>query len=357
MDIQPLHGGVFSHPDFAGHQAINYVCDEQTGLKAIIAVHDTTLGPALGGCRRWTYGNEVAALKDVLRLSRGMTLKNAVAGLDLGGGKAVILSDGRDPTPDMWRAFGRAVNRLGGDYITAEDVGTGQSAVDCIAETTAHVRGTSANGLGDPSPYTAYGVYAGIKAAARHALSADSLDGLVVAVQGTGNVGAEVARLVHDEGARLILADIRTEIVTELAAGLGADIVPVDAIHASKADIFVPCALGGGLNARTIPELKARVVAGAANNQLDTVEDAARLSRRKLLYAPDFVINAGGVISIALAGQFATADAMRARVAELGTVLSEIFDAAAQSGSTTHDIATQMAEARLAQLPDWRGVM
>ncbi|MCB1480435.1 MAG: Glu/Leu/Phe/Val dehydrogenase [Rhodobiaceae bacterium] len=348
MKVQPVHRGMFSHPDFAGHETVSFVSDEASGLKAIIAVHDTTLGPALGGCRRWAYDGETAALKDVLRLSRGMTLKNAVAGLDLGGGKAVILSDGKEATPAMWHAFGRTVNRLGGDYITAEDVGTGQAAVDAIAEASEHVRGTSAKGLGDPSPYTAWGVFSGLKAAVKHALGTDSLDGLTIAVQGTGNVGADVARLAREDGARLILADIREAAVTALAQELDASVVAVDQIHAAKADVFAPCALGGALNAKTIPQLTARVVAGAANNQLDMPEDAARLAERGILYAPDFVINAGGVISIALAEAFPAQEAMRARVGELGTVLSDIFKAADAGEGTTDSIAVRMARARIA---------
>ena len=347
MKVQPVHRGMFSHPDFAGHEAVSFVSDADSGFKAIIAVHDTTLGPALGGCRRWAYDDEAAALKDVLRLSRGMTLKNAAAGLDLGGGKAVILSDGNDATPAMWRAFGRAVNRLGGDYITAEDVGTGQAAVDAIAETSPHVRGTSARGLGDPSPYTAWGVFAGIKAAVKHALGADSLKGLSVAIQGTGNVGADVARLARKDGAGLILADIREDAVMVLARELDASVAAVDRIHAVKADVFVPCALGGALNAKTIPELKARIVAGAANNQLDTPEDAVRLAGRGILYAPDFVINAGGVISIALAEDFPEPDAMRDRVGQLGDVLSSIFKTAEAGGGTTDEIAVRIAENRI----------
>ncbi|MFN0262358.1 Glu/Leu/Phe/Val family dehydrogenase [Tepidamorphus sp. 3E244] len=348
MQADQVPSGVFSHPDFAGHKAVNYCSDAASGLRAIIAVHDTTLGPALGGCRRWAYASEAEALKDVLRLSRGMTFKNAAAGLDLGGGKAVILSDGNDATPDMWRAFSEAVNRLGGDYITAEDVGTGQAAVDYIAETSAHVRGTSASGLGDPSPYTAWGVHIGMKAAARHALGAETLDGLTVAVQGVGNVGADVARMAKADGASIVIADIREDAVAALASEFDAQVVSVDEIHAVQADILAPCALGGALNPRTIPDIKARVIAGAANNQLETPEDAARLQQRGILYAPDFVINSGGVISIALADRFASPDAMKERVGELGGILSEIFAASDGGEGTTDAVAIARAKARLA---------
>ncbi len=339
--------GVFDHPDFDGHETVSFATDAASGLRAIVCVHDTTLGPALGGCRRWTYARNADALSDVLRLSAGMTLKNAAAGLDFGGGKAVILSDGKPANAQIWRAFGRAVELLGGSYITAEDVGTGQDAVDRIAETTAHVRGTSGDGLGDPSPFTAQGVFAGIRAAARHRLGAETLDGLTVAVQGIGNVGAAAARLARADGARLIIADIRDDAVRALSDEIDAAIAPVATVHTVAADIFVPCALGGALNAQTIPELRASVVAGAANNQLSDDEDGMRLARRGILYAPDFVINAGGVISIALAERFRTSDAMRGRVNELGHVLGAIFDEAEASGSLPVDVAIARARARL----------
>lgn len=348
MELRALQTGVFSHPEFDTHQTIQFVADADSGLRAIIAVHDTTLGPALGGCRRWRYDTEQDALTDVLRLSAGMTLKNAAAGLDLGGGKAVILSDGAEPHPDLWRAFGRAVDRLGGQYITAEDVGTGQAAVDVISGTTAHVRGTSARGLGDPSPFTAEGVFAGIRAAARHRFGADSLDGLTIAVQGLGNVGGGVAERAYRDGAHLIVADIDAARTQHVADRCGATIVQVDRIHAAKADILAPCALGGGLNADTIPAIKARVVAGAANNQLAGDADAERLRTQGILHAPDFIINAGGVISIALAETFDTAEKMNARVGQLGQVLAGIFVQADDEGRTTQDVAVARAARRLA---------
>jgi leucine dehydrogenase len=276
-----------------------------------------------------------------------MTLKNAAAGLDLGGGKAVILSDGADPSPDMWRAFGEAVDRLGGRYITAEDVGTGQSAVDHIAETTAHVRGTSEKGLGDPSPFTAEGVHAGIKAAARHQFGANSLKDLTIAVKGLGNVGGSVAERAHRDGAKLIVADINEAKTLDFAKRLGAKVVPVDEIDSTNADVFAPCALGGSLNAQTIPAMRARVVAGAANNQLATDEDAERLRQHGILYAPDFIINAGGVISIALADAFNTPDKMNARVAALGDVLSSVFIEADSKKQTTQAVAVARARMRL----------
>jgi leucine dehydrogenase len=348
MELRALNSGVFSHPAFDNHQTLQFVCDDASGLKAIIAVHDTTLGPALGGCRRWRYATEQEALTDVLRLSAVMTLKNAAAELDLGGGKAVVLSDGAPATAKMWQALGRAINRLGGQYITGEDVGTNQSAVDDIAKTTAHVRGTSANGLGDPSPFTAHGVFAGIKAAAKHRLGAESLDGLTVTVQGLGSVGGAVAQSVHADGGTLIVADIDAGKTETFATRHGATVVGVDEIHRATADIFAPCALGGGLNADTIPELKAGIVAGAANNQLAEPQDAKRLSARGILYAPDFIINAGGVISIALSEQFNTPDAMMARVSQLGMVLLDVFTQADAEERTTEDVAVARARARLA---------
>lgn len=353
MNIQPVSPGLFTHPDFDDHEMVCFASDQRTGLKAIIAVHDTTLGPALGGCRRWRYASEAEAVRDVLRLSRGMTLKNAAAGLDLGGGKSVILSDGADATPQLWRAFAKALNRLGGDYITAEDVGTGQQAVDHIAEASAHVRGTSATGLGDPSPYTAWGVYQGIRAAARHALGARALEGLTIAVQGTGNVGAGVARLARADGARLILADIRKEAVDALAAELGGgtqevSTCGVEDILAADCDVLAPCALGGALNARTIPRIRAKIVAGAANNQLESADDAMRLAERGILYAPDFVINSGGVISIALAGEFPDEAGMKQRVGALADILTGIFERAEAGEGTSDAIAVRIAQERIA---------
>jgi leucine dehydrogenase len=253
------------------------------------------------------------------------------------------------PRPQLrcGRLWGGPLTGSAASYITAEDVGTGQSAVDHIAETTDHVRGTSANGLGDPSPFTAQGVFAGIKAAAIHRLGARSLDGLTVAIKGLGNVGGAVAERAAKDGATLIVADIDAAKTNRFAKQFNAKVISVDDIHAAEADIFSPCALGGGLNAETIPQLRASIVAGAANNQLATYGDAERLSERGILYAPDFIINAGGVISIALADRFKTPQSMMSRVSELGTVLLAVFGQADAERSTTEDVAIARAKARL----------
>ncbi len=340
--------GVFDHPEFRNHETVSFVCDPATGLKAIIAIHDTTRGPALGGCRVWPYGSTDEALTDALRLSRGMTYKNALAGLDLGGGKAVILADPRkDKTPDMMRAFGTYVERLSGSYITAEDVGVSPSDMEAVAERTAHVRGTSATGLGDPSPYTALGVFEGLKAAAAHAFGTSALNGITVSVQGLGHVGYDLCAHLHGAGARLIVSDIHAPAVDRAVAAFGATVVAPSEAHAAPADIFAPCALGGGLNARTIPDIRARIVAGAANNQLGHAADGAALKARGILYAPDYAINAGGVISIALARPGEADDLVREKTLAIGATLAEIFRRAEAEDLTPEAVADRMAEERL----------
>ena len=256
VTIAPAHrqlsgnaaASVFANPEFSSHQQIAFCHHAQTGLKAIIAIHDCTLGPALGGCRMWPYASEAEALRDALRLSRGMTYKNSVAGLDLGGGKAVIIADSRkDKTPALIRAFARAVDGLGGRYITAEDVGISQDDAELMAQETAHVRGTQAAGLGDPSPYTAWGVFAGVKATARAALGADTLAGLHVCVQGLGHVGMALAEFLHEAGAKLTVADIYEPNVEDAVRRFGAQRVAAQDAHAVSCDLFAPCALGAML--------------------------------------------------------------------------------------------------------------
>ncbi len=279
------------------------VCqDKQSGLKAIIVIHDTTLGPALGGTRMWRYASEKDAFEDALRLARGMTYKNAVAGLDLGGGKAVIIGDPRtDKNREMFRIFGRYVQGLNGRYITAEDVGTTVEDMDLVHEETDYVTGISPlfGSSGNPSPVTAYGVYVGMKAAAKEAFGTDELSGKVVAVQGVGNVSYSLCRYLHAEGASLIVTDIRKEAVNRAVKEFGARAVDVDGIFDAACDIFAPCALGAVINDDTLPRLKAKVVAGAANNQLKDEAHGHLIHEKGILYVPDYVINAGGVINIA----------------------------------------------------------
>ena len=270
---------VFDHPDFDAHEQVVFAHDPASGLRAIIAIHDTTLGPALGGCRIWGYASEAEALADVLRLSRGMSYKAALAGLPLGGGKAVVMTaPGRPKTPAMMRAMGAAVERLGGRYITAEDVGSSVADMDAVAAATAHVAGRDGDG-GDPSPFTARGVFLCLEAAVRHRLGRD-LAGVHVAVKGLGHVGFALAGMLHAAGARLTVADIDAGRVARAREAFGAAPAPVEAIAAVEADVFAPCALGGDLSEAAIPRLGAGIVCGAANNQLATAEDGMRLARR-----------------------------------------------------------------------------
>ncbi len=292
---------VFSHPEFRDHEEVRFLHDARSGLRAVIAIHSTLLGPALGGCRMWPYASEAEALSDALRLSWAMTLKAAMAGLRLGGGKSVILGDPkRDKTPELLRAFGREVERMGGRYYTGEDVGMSPEDMAVAGEATRYVLGKPGQGSsGDPSPFTARGVLAGIEVAVRHRLGRGELCGLKVAVQGLGHVGMALCALLHERGARLWVADLDRDKVADARRRFGAEVVPPERVQALDVDVFSPCALGGVLNAETIPELGCRVVAGSANNQLATPADGRRLHERGILYAPDYVINAGGLINIA----------------------------------------------------------
>ncbi len=293
---------IFSYMEQYDYEQLLFCQDEQSGLKAIIAIHDTTLGPALGGTRMWTYDSEEAAIEDALRLSRGMTYKNAAAGLNLGGGKTVIIGDPRkDKNEEMFRAFGRYIQGLNGRYITAEDVGTTVADMDLIHEETSYVTGISPafGSSGNPSPVTAYGVYVGMKAAAKNAFGHDSLEGLTVAVQGVGNVAFNLCRHLHEEGAKLIVTDINKEAVQRAVEEFGAKAVNPEEIYNVDCDIFAPCALGAVINDETIPQIKAKVIAGAANNQLKETRHGDLIHELGISYAPDYVINAGGVINVA----------------------------------------------------------
>ena len=285
-----------------GHERVLFCSNPEVGLKAIIAVHSTVLGPGLGGVRMWPYKSLDEALLDVLRLSRGMTYKSAAAGLHLGGGKAVILGDPKkDKSEELFRSFGRYVESLHGLYITAEDVGTDMEDMEMVLAETRWVTGVSASngGGGDPSPVTAFGVLLGMKAAAQWQLGDASLKGRTVAIQGLGNVGYHLARYVKDEGAKIFGTDIDTEATAKAKEELGVEIVPPGEILEVECDILAPCALGAVLNDRTIPKLRCKVVAGAANNQLENEDrDGQALHDRGILYAPDFVGNAGGLINV-----------------------------------------------------------
>ena len=293
---------LFTLPDFDDHEQVVFGHDRPSGLRAIVAIHSTALGPAAGGCRMWPYPSSDEALTDALRLSRGMSYKNAMAELGLGGGKAVILGDARTAkTPGLLQAFGRLVESLGGRYITAEDVGTTTGDMQQVAAATGFVsglaRGTGEVG-GDPGPQTALGVFFGIQAAVRFQLGR-SLEGLTVAVQGLGGVGHPLCRLLAADGARLKVADARRERAEQVREELGATVVGTETIFDEDADVFAPCALGAVLHEHTIARLRARVVAGAANNQLAAAADGDALLKAGILYAPDYVINAGGIINVA----------------------------------------------------------
>jgi len=334
-----------------GHEQVVFCNDEATGLKAIIAIHNTVLGPALGGTRMWAYKNELEALNDVLRLSKGMTYKAAVAGLNLGGGKAVIIGDARkDKTEAFMRRFGKFVNSLGGKYITAEDVGVGTKDMEYISMETKHVTGipVSYGGSGDPSPVTAFGVYLGMKAAAKEVYGNDNLSGKKVAVQGVGHVGESLVEYLTKEGAKVYITDIYEDRLKDVSSKFNAEIVSTEAIYGIDMDIYAPCALGATLNDNTIPQLKCSIVAGAANNQLANERTHGQaLIDKGILYAPDFVINAGGLINVytELEG-YNQARAMSKAEGIYETTLN-IFKIAKEKSIPTYRAANQIAEDRI----------
>jgi leucine dehydrogenase len=342
---------VFSSASFDGHEQVVFGHDAATGLRAIIAVHNTRLGPATGGCRMWPYETDDAALTDVLRLSRGMTYKSALAGLPFGGGKSVIIGNPRsDKSPELMRAMGHLIDSLGGRYIGAEDVGTSVADMDEIARATRHVAGTSTS-TGNPSPQTAYGVYQGIRAAVAFRTGSNAgLEGVAVALQGLGSVGFTLAHLLHAAGAQLYVSDISDEAVTRAVGELGAIPVEPNEIHTVKADIFAPCAMGGFIDDRTIEQLRAGIVAGSANNQLAEDRLGAELAARGILYAPDYVINAGGIIDIAYGAHMPVPyDKMlvRSHIERIHSTLTEIFVRADAERAATNVIADKIAEERL----------
>lgn len=351
---------VFSHPEFSQHEQISFFQDDKTGLKAIVAVHNTHLGPALGGCRMWPYESDEQALRDVLRLSRGMTYKAAITSLPLGGGKSVIIGDAKKiKTPDLMRSMGKAVETFNGRYIVAEDVGTTVEDMNAIRSQTAHVVGISGNdsgggheGSGDPSPTTALGVYAGLKAAVRYRLHRNDVNGIKVAVQGLGNVGYNLCRLLAKDGARLFVTDIQAERIDAAVKEFDATPVGLNDIYGQDADVFAPCALGAILNDTTIKTLKAKIVAGAANNQLSESRHGDMLRDKKILYAPDYVINAGGLINVyyehvaRTLGKKYDRSAVVAHVQKIDETTESIFRRADADGISTSAAADYIAEQR-----------
>jgi leucine dehydrogenase len=342
---------VFSHAENFNHEQVVFCRRDEVGLKAIIAVHDTTLGPALGGCRFYDYASEADALRDVLRLSRGMTYKAACAGLNLGGGKAVIIGNPRvEKSEGLLRAFGQFVDSLGGRYITAEDSGTSVADMDLIRQESSHVCGVSkfAGGSGDPSPVTAWGVFHGVRAAVDEVFGSPELEGRRVAVQGVGNVGMHLVRYLHEVGARTVITDVDDERLQQCADEYGSEVVGLDAIYDADVDVFAPCALGAILNSNTIPRLKAKVVAGGANNQLDDIMTHGKmLQDRGILYAPDYVINAGGLINVYAEIKRMPREKALRDAENIFHTLKRIFLLARERGITEAQASNVVAEERI----------
>ncbi|HEX6925985.1 MAG TPA: Glu/Leu/Phe/Val dehydrogenase dimerization domain-containing protein [Longimicrobiaceae bacterium] len=330
-----------------GHEQVVYCHDPSCGYRGIIAIHDTTLGPALGGTRLWNYASETEALVDVLRLSRGMTYKAAVAGLNLGGGKAVIIGDPHTVRREaLFRAHGRFIESLGGRYITAEDVGTSETDMEYVRMETRHVTGLP-GASGDPSPVTAFGVFRGIQACVREVFEVDSLQGRTVAVQGLGHVGYHLCSYLHDAGAELIVSDLDPSRVQRVVEEFGARSVGVDEIFSVEADVYSPCALGATVNDETLPRLRARIVAGGANNVLAEPRHGDELHEREILYAPDYVINAGGLISVYGELQGWTHERAMRQAGEIYTTLLRLFERSREDSVPPHEAADRLARERI----------
>lgn len=337
-------------PACDGYEQVVACRDAESGLCGFVAIHSTALGPALGGCRMWPYGSEKEALIDVLRLAQGMSYKHAVASTGQGGGKAVIVGDPRsDKSEVLFLAFGRAVAQLHGTYITAEDVGTTADDMVVVRRATRHVAGLpiEQGGSGDPSPITAWGVFCGIQAALRFQRGRDELQGIGVAVQGVGHVGYALCKYLHEAGAELVAADPHEPATARVRDEFGARVVPPDDLYDVQADVFAPCGLGGSLNPETVPRLRASIVAGAANNQLAAPGAARLLARRDILYAPDYVINAGGIINISYESRGYDQAKARQHTARIADTLTHIFEQAQREGITTAAVADRMARQAL----------
>ncbi len=342
---------VFSNPAFDHHEKVAFGADKASGLRAIIAVHDTRLGPGVGGCRMYPYVSDDEALYDVLRLSRGMTYKSALAGLPFGGGKSVIIGNPHsDKTPALLHAMGEFIDSFGGLYVAAEDSGTGVADVRTMGERTAHVSGLQegAEHGGDPSPTTAYGVYLGIRTAVQYRLGADSMRGLRVAIQGLGNVGYHLAGRLVADGAVVYGADVNAANLERAREHHGVQVVSTEDILTLEADVFAPCAMGAVLNRETINGLRVGIVAGAANNQLADEEQADHLWDRGILYCPDFLINAGGIIDVFHQRSGSDSAVMREHVERIESNLQEILFRSDRAGRSPHLVAEDLAEEYLA---------
>ena len=342
---------VFGQLSFDNHEQLVFCNDKDTGLKAIIGIHNTVLGPALGGTRMWNYANEWEALNDVLRLSRGMTFKAAITGLNLGGGKAVIIGNSKtQKTPELMKSFGAYVHSLSGKYITAEDVGMETTDMNLVREVTPYVTGVSEElgGAGNPSPVTAYGVFMGLKAAVAYKFGSDNLKGKKVLVQGVGHVGEKLVSYLVEEGAHVLVADIDQERLKKMKDTYGAEIFKGDDIFNAEVDVYAPCALGATLHDDSIARLKAKVVAGAANNQLaNEVKHGILLQRKGVAYAPDFLINAGGIINVYAELEGYGKDEIIRKTENIYNTTLEIFAYADAAGCTTHEAALNLAQARI----------
>ena len=342
---------VFEAEDFDNHEVVHFVNDKKTGLKAIIALHSTHLGPAGGGIRMQPYENSQAALKDVLRLSKGMSYKNALAGIELGGGKSVIIGNPKtDKSPELFHAFGQAIADLGGKYIAAEDVGTTLKDMEYISQKTKYVFGRDPkDGFGgDPSPMTAYGVFLSLKESVKHKVGAADLKGIKVAVQGAGAVGKNLIKQLVEAGAKVCFTDVDVDRIAAVQNEFGAEFVALDDIISADVDVFAPCALGAVLNDTSIPQLKAKVVCGAANNQLAKDVHGVKLVEHDILYAPDYVANAAGIINVfyEIDGQYDVKKVM-AHIEKIPHTLSEIFKIADETGQPTALVADEMARNKI----------
>jgi|SRR5690554_860032 len=349
---------IFNYMEKYGYEQLVFCHDKTTGLKAIIAIHDTTLGPALGGTRMWNYDNEEDAIMDVLRLARGMTYKAAAAGLNLGGGKAVIIGDAKkDKSEEMWRAFGRFVQSLNGRYITAEDVGTTVQDMDFVNLETDHVTGVSAasGSSGDPSPKTAFGTYKGMQAAAHEVWGTDDLKGKVVTVQGVGSVGYYLCKHLHEDGAKLVVADIDQASLDRVVKEFGAKVVEPDAIYDAECDIFAPCALGAVINDDTVNRLKCKVVAGSANNVLAEDRHGDMLQEKGIIYAPDYVINAGGLMNVADELKGYNEERAWQTVSTIYDAIARVIEISKRDNIPTYKAADRMAEERIEKIGRVRG--
>lgn len=340
---------VFEAPEYDGHEQVLFVDEPSAGLRAIIAVHSTRLGPALGGCRMWPYQSEAHAIRDVLRLSQGMTYKSAILDCGLGGGKSVIIGDPyKEKTPQLFQAMGRWIDRLDGQYIVGEDIGTNPRdmkemlsetrCVSCLLE--------EDGGYGDPAPMTALGVFSAMQAGLEHTRGSADLDGIRVSVQGAGNVGRHLCRLLHDAGSVLVVSDVHEANLNLVTDQFDVEVVDAESIYEAEVDVFAPCAMGAILNDSTIPKLKASVVAGAANNQLDTAAHGRQLAERGIAYLPDYVANGGGLISCAAEWYGKDIEQVPKDVRRIFDTCRDILQGAEEAGSTTSESANRIAEER-----------